>query len=248
VIPTYDSSASALGYNTAVKQTIFAVEDDSDIARLVRHHLEASGYGVRTFATTNGVIAEAEKQVPALFLLDIMVPGGDGLELCRRIRQTPSLAMTPVIFLTAKVSESDRVIGLELGADDYIPKPFSPRELVARVRAVLRRFERPLAPAIVKAGEIEIDSGGMTLTVRGQLTQTTATEFRLLEYLARHPGRVFTRDQLLDAVWRDTHYVTPRSVDVYVRRIREKIEENPDEPRYLKTVRGAGYRFEIPKS
>ena len=248
MIPTYDSPSPAVGYNTAVKQTIFAVEDDTDISRLVRHHLEASGYTVRAFATAAGVVAEAEKQAPALFLLDIMLPGGDGLELCRRIRQTSSLAMTPVIFLTAKTSESDRVIGLELGADDYIPKPFSPRELVARVRAVLRRFERPLAPAIVKAGDIEIDSGGMTLTVRGQLTQTTATEFRLLEYLARHPGRVFTRDQLLDAVWRDTHYVTPRSVDVYVRRIREKIEENPDEPRYLKTVRGAGYRFEIPKS
>ncbi len=248
VIPAYDSSASTVGYNTAVKQTIFAVEDDVDILRLVRHHLESAGYSVRTFPSTAGVINEAEKQVPSLFLLDIMVPGGDGLELCRRIRQTSSLAMIPVIFLTAKVSESDRVIGLEIGADDYIPKPFSPRELVARVRAVLRRFERPLTPSIVKAGDIEIDSGGMTLTVRGQLTQTTATEFRLLEYLARHPGRVFTRDQLLDAVWRDTHYVTPRSVDVYVRRIREKIEENPDEPRYLKTVRGAGYRFEIPKS
>ena len=146
-----------------MKQTIFAVEDDTDISRLVRHHLEAAGYGVRTFAATAGVIAEAEKQAPALFLLDIMVPGGDGLELCRRIRQTSALAMIPVIFLTAKTSESDRVIGLELGADDYIPKPFSPRELVARVRAVLRRFERPLAPAIVKAGDIEIDSGGMTL-------------------------------------------------------------------------------------
>ena len=237
-----------VGYNTAVKQTIFAVEDDTDISRLVAHHLEAAGYGVRTFAATAGVIAEAEKQVPALFLLDIMVPGGDGLELCRRIRQTPGLAMVPVIFLTAKTSEADRVMGLELGADDYVPKPFSPRELVARVRAVLRRFERPLAPLLVKAGDIEIDSSGMTLTVRGRLTQTTATEFRLLEYLARHPGRVFTRDQVLDAVWRDTHYVTPRSVDVYVRRIREKIEENPDEPRYLRTVRGAGYRFEIPKS
>jgi two-component system phosphate regulon response regulator PhoB len=244
---TYDSVPTALGYNTTVKQTIFAVEDDTDISRLVRYQLESAGYGVRTFTTTNGVIAEAEKQTPSLFLLDIMVPGGDGLELCRRIRQTSSLAMIPVIFLTAKVSESDKVIGLELGADDYIPKPFSPRELVARVRAVLRRFERPLAPALVKAGDIEIDSGGMTLTVRGNLTQTTATEFRLLEYMARHPGRVFTRDQLLDAVWRDTHYVTPRSVDVYVRRIREKIEENPDEPRYLKTVRGAGYRFEVPK-
>jgi DNA-binding response OmpR family regulator len=248
VIPTHDSPSPTLGYNTAVKQTIFAVEDDTDISRLVSHHLEAAGYGVRTFAATAGVIAEAEKQRPALFLLDIMVPGGDGLELCRRIRQSSALAMVPLILLTAKTSEADRVMGLELGADDYVSKPFSPRELVARVRAVLRRFERPLAPAIVKAGDIEIDSGAMTLTVRGKLTQTTATEFRLLEFLARHPSRVFTRDQLLDAVWRDTHYVTPRSVDVYVRRIREKIEENPDEPRYLRTVRGAGYRFEIPKS
>jgi two-component system phosphate regulon response regulator PhoB len=244
---TNDLSTATLGYNTAVKQTIFSVEDDADISRLVRFQLESAGYGVRTFTSANGVIAEAEKQLPSLFLLDIMLPGGDGLELCRRIRQTTLLAMVPIIFLTAKVSESDKIMGLELGADDYIAKPFSPRELVARVRAVLRRFERPLAPAIVKAGDIEIDSGGMTLTVRGNLTQTTATEFRLLEYLARHPGRVFTRDQLLDAVWRDTHYVTPRSVDVYVRRIREKIEENPDDPRYLKTVRGAGYRFEVPK-
>jgi two-component system phosphate regulon response regulator PhoB len=248
VIPANETASSSLGYNTAVKPTIFAVEDDADISRLVRHHLEAAGYGVRAFPGTTGVIAEAEKQLPSLFLLDIMLPGADGLDLCRRIRRTPALAMTPVIFLTAKATESDRVVGLELGADDYIPKPFSPRELVARVRAVLRRFERPLAPSIIKAGDIEIDSGGMTLTVRGNLTQTTATEFRLLEYLARHPGRVFTRDQLLDAVWRDTHYVTPRSVDVYVRRIREKIEENADDPRYLKTVRGAGYRFEIPKS
>jgi two-component system phosphate regulon response regulator PhoB len=241
------SANNSVGYNTAVKQTIFAVEDDTDISRLVRHHLEAAGYGVRSFPSAAGVIAEGEKQPPALFVLDIMLPGGDGLELCRRIRQTPALTMIPVIFLTAKTTESDKIIGLELGADDYIPKPFSPRELVARVRAVLRRFERPLAPAVVKAGDIEIDSGGMTLTVRGALTQTTATEFRLLEYMARHPGRVFTRDQLLDAVWRDTHYVTPRSVDVYVRRIREKVEANPDEPRYLKTVRGAGYRFEVPK-
>jgi two-component system phosphate regulon response regulator PhoB len=244
---THENQDSAVGYNAAVKQTIFAVEDDTDISRLVRHHLEGAGYAVRTFTSTADVVAEAEKQPPSLFLLDIMIPGGDGLELCRRIRQTAAISMVPVIFLTARISESDKVIGLELGADDYIPKPFSPRELVARIRAVLRRFERPLAPALVKAGDIEIDSGGMTLTVRGNVTQTTATEFRLLEYLARHPGRVFTRDQLLDAVWRDTHYVTPRSVDVYVRRIREKIEANPDEPRYLKTVRGAGYRFEVPK-
>jgi len=157
VIPTQESPSPTLGYNTAVKQTIFAVEDDADISRLVRHHLEAAGYAVRTFAATAGVVSEAEKQAPTLFLLDIMLPGSDGLELCKRIRQTPALAMIPVIFLTAKVSEADRVMGLELGADDYIPKPFSPREMVARVRAVLRRFERPLVPAIVKAGDIEID-------------------------------------------------------------------------------------------
>jgi len=231
----------------AFRPVIFVVEDDEDIARLISHNLQAAGFEVQSFVSGASVLTEAVREMPVLFLLDVMLPGTDGFELCRHIRQTPALSAIPIIFLTAKTTESDKVIGLELGADDYIPKPFSPRELVARVRAVLRRFERPLAPAMVKAGDIEIDSGGMTLMVRGVLTQTTATEFRLLEYLARHPGRVFTRDQLLDAVWRDTHYVTPRSVDVYVRRIREKIEANPDEPRYLKTVRGAGYRFEVPK-
>ena len=223
------------------------VEDDADIARLVRHHLEGAGYRTRVFATTLPVIAEAEKDLPAIFFLDVMVPGGDGFDLCRRIRGQRRLQTIPIIFLTAKTSEADRIMGLELGADDYISKPFSPRELVARVRAVLRRFERPLAPAVTKIGDIEIDSGAMTVTVRGGQITTTATEFRLLEYLARHPGRVFTRDQLLDAVWRDTAFVTPRSVDVYVRRIREKIEEDPEDPRYLRTLRGAGYRFEAAK-
>jgi DNA-binding response OmpR family regulator len=226
---------------------ILIVEDDADISRLMKHHLEAAGYEVRAYPSAFGVLAEAEKQAPAVFLLDIMIPGGDGLELCRRIRQNAALATIPVIFVTAKSSETDRVLGLELGADDYITKPFSPRELVARVKAVLRRFERPLSPQLLKAGDIEIDTGAMTLTVRGKKIATTATEFRLLDYLARHSGRVFTRDQLLDAVWRDTQFVTPRSVDVYVRRIREKIERDPESPRMLKTVRGAGYRFEAPR-
>lgn len=234
-------------YNVGVKAIIFVVEDDPDISRLVRHHLEADCFSVRLFSSGTGVLAEAERARPALFLLDIMVPGNDGLDLCRRIREHAGLAMTPVIFLTAKSSEADRVLGLDLGADDYIPKPFSPRELIARVKAVLRRFERPLSPTPIRIADIEIDPGAMVLSVRGRPVTTTATEFRLLDYFARHAGRVFTRDQLLDSVWRDTAFVTPRSVDVYVRRIREKIEPDPENPRYLKTVRGAGYRFEVPK-
>lgn len=230
-----------------MQPSIFVVEDEADIARLIRHHLESSGFTVRSFSSTQNVISEAEKQSPSLFLLDIMVPGGDGLGLCRRLRENAALGATPIIFLTAKAAESDRILGLELGGDDYITKPFSPRELIARVKAVLRRFERPLTKDVMKIGDLVIDAGAMILSVRGSQIGTTATEFRLLEYFASHPGRVFTRDQLLDAVWRDTSFVTPRSVDVYVRRIREKIEGDPENPRYLKTVRGAGYRFEVPK-
>jgi two-component system phosphate regulon response regulator PhoB len=230
-----------------VKPQIFLVEDDADITRLVRHHLETAGYMVRAYSAIGGVLADALKHRPALFLLDIMVPGGSGLALCEQVRASEILAPTPIIFLTAKTSETDRVLGFEVGADDYISKPFSPRELVARIKAVLRRFEPPLASAVRELGDVRIDTGAMTLTVRGSNVSTTATEFRLLDYFARHAGRVFTRDQLLDAVWRDTAFVTPRSVDVYVRRLREKIESNPEDPRYLKTVRGTGYRFEVPR-
>ena len=230
-----------------MSQTIFVLEDEADISRLVQYHLEASGYAVRPYAAIGNIVADAERQPPSLFLLDIMVPGGDGMDLCRRLRLNPLLSVVPIIFLTARAAENDRVHGLELGADDYITKPFATRELIARVKAVLRRFERPSAPSIVKFEEIEIDANAMQLRVHGELVTTTATEFRLLDYLARHPGRVFSRDHLLDAVWGDARFVTPRSVDVYVRRIREKIEEDAETPRYLKTMRGAGYRFEIPK-
>jgi two-component system phosphate regulon response regulator PhoB len=233
--------------HSGLSQTVFVLEDDTDIARLVQHHLEAAGFSPRIFHTPNNVISDAERQPPALFLLDIMVPGGDGLDVCRRLRSHPALSTIPIIFLTARAGENDRVLGLELGADDYITKPFATRELVARVKAVLRRFERPTTPSVISFEEVVIDANAMQLKVRGELTTTTATEFRLLDYLARHPGRVFSRDHLLDSVWGDARFVTPRSVDVYVRRIREKIEVDPENPRYLKTVRGAGYRFEIPK-
>ncbi len=240
--------SNPLDQSTNGKQKVFVVEDDLDIARLVRHHLESAGYKVRSYTSTAGVLSDAQKERPSLMLLDIMVPGGDGLDLCRRIRQSgTALAGTPIVFLTAKTAEADRILGLEMGADDYITKPFSPRELVARLKAVLRRCESPLVPMVISAGELEINADAMTLSVRGNAITTTATEFRLLHYLAQHAGRVFTRDQILDAVWRETTFVSPRSVDVYVRKLREKIEDDPERPRYLKTVRGTGYRFELPK-
>jgi DNA-binding response OmpR family regulator len=231
----------------ANRHRVYVVEDDEDICRLIQHNLEAAGYDVHSFVTGSSMMTQAMRERPSLFLLDVMLPGTDGFDLCRQIRQTEPLAKTPIIFLTAKSDESDRVKGLELGGDDYITKPFSPRELVARVRTVLRTIRETPPPEVIHIGDLEIDASSMTVRVETQTVLTTVREFRLLEYLAAHRGRVFTRDQLLDAVWKETAFVTPRSVDVYVRRLREKIESDPRHPRYLKTVRGIGYRLESPK-
>lgn len=229
------------------RSLIYVVEDDTDITRLLHHNLEAAGFAVRLFGDASNVLRSAQAELPALFLLDVMLPGTNGFDLCRQIRQSEGFCRTPIIFLTARTSEADKVRGLELGGDDYVSKPFSPRELLARVRAVLRHAEPP-KPGTLRLGTLEIDPSAMTVTVQGRPVLVTALEFRLLEYLAQHPGRVFTRDQLLDAVWRQDVYVTPRSVDVYVWRLREKIETNPEAPQYLKTVRGVGYRFDVPRS
>src|SRR5579863_2767936 len=227
---------------------IFVVEDEEDIARLIAHNLQAAGFDVQSFVSGASVVSEALREMPSLFLLDVMLPGADGFDLCRHIRQTATLSATPIIFLTAKTAEADRVKGLELGGDDYITKPFSPRELVARVRSVLRGVRQPAVTSeALRVGELEIDASSMTVQVQGRAILTTVREFRLLEYLASHLGRVLTRDQLLDAVLKETPFVTPRSIDVYVRRLREKIEPDPRHPRYLKTLRGIGYRFESPK-
>jgi DNA-binding response OmpR family regulator len=228
-------------------EPIFVVEDDYDICRLIEHNLRSAGYGVQSFLTGSSVLVEAMRARPRLFLLDVMLPGTDGFDLCRQIRQTESLARIPIIFLSARTCEADRVKGLELGGDDYITKPFSPRELLARVRAVLRSsLDATLSP-VLSFGELEIDPSSMTVTVGGRVVATTTREFVLLEYLASHRSRVFTRQQILDAIWKETAFVTPRSVDVYVRRLREKIEQDPSKPRYLKTLRGVGYRFEVPR-
>jgi DNA-binding response OmpR family regulator len=230
------------------RSLIFVVEDDGDIARLISHNLQAAGFDVQSFVSGSSLLSEALRQMPSLFLLDVMLPGADGFDLCRQIRQTPPLSSTPIIFLTAKTAEADRVKGLEMGGDDYITKPFSPRELVARVRTVLRGLRQPpVAPEVLRLGDLTIDSSSMTVQVQGKAVLTTVREFRLLEYLASHCGRVLTRDQLLDAVWKETPFVTPRSIDVYVRRLREKIEPDPRHPKYLRTLRGIGYRFESPR-
>jgi two-component system phosphate regulon response regulator PhoB len=232
----------------AARPLIFVVEDDADIARLISHNLQAAGFNVQNFMSGASVLTEAVSEKPALFLLDVMLPGTDGFELCRHIRHTPAFSVTPVIFLTAKTAEADRIKGLELGGDDYITKPFSPRELVARIRTVLRGLGRnPTAGGSIRVGDLEIDVYSMTVQVSGRNVLTTVREFRLLEYLATHRGRVLTRDQLLDAVWKETPFVTPRSIDVYIRRLREKIEADPRHPQYFKTLRGIGYRFEVPK-
>jgi DNA-binding response OmpR family regulator len=227
---------------------VFVVEDDEDIARLIAHNLLVAGFEPRGFISGKSVLTEALRETPSLFLLDVMLPGMDGFELCRQIRQTPALSVTPIIFLTARTSENEKLKGLELGGDDYITKPFSPRELIARVRSVLRGSRQEgQEPSVLRLGELEIDVSSMTVRARGNNVLTTVREFRLLEYLANHRGRVLTRDQLLDSVWRETPFVTPRSVDVYIRRLREKIEVDARHPQYLKTLRGIGYRFEVPR-
>jgi DNA-binding response OmpR family regulator len=226
-----------------MKQLIFVVEDETEVRELARQCLEEAGYVVRTFATTN-VIEEAAYEHPSLMLITMMMPDGNGLDLCRRIRENQTLARTPLVFLIPEVAEEHRALALESGADDCIVKPFSPRELVARVHAVLRCVAPANGRTRTEPADLVIDSLAMKLSVRGSEVPTTSLEFRLIEYLARHRGQVFTRDLLLDAVWGDMQFVTPRSVDACIRRIREKIEPDRTSPTYLKTIRGVGYRLD----
>jgi len=226
---------------------IFVVEDDPDVSRLVEFNLRAAGYDVSTFASGTPVLPSATILQPSLFLLDIMLPGMSGIDLCRQIRQHDQLSRTPVIFLSARTQEPDLLQAFDVGGDGYITKPFSPRELICRVRNILRTAVETPNPDVLHLGDLEIDAQSMTVRVAGRTVFTTVREFRLLEYLARHRGRVFTRDQLLDAVWKEGAFVTPRSIDVFIRRLRGKIEKDPRHPRYLRTLRGVGYRFEAQK-
>jgi two-component system, OmpR family, alkaline phosphatase synthesis response regulator PhoP len=224
---------------------ILVVEDDKDIVELVRYNLEKEGFQVVASADGTTGLAQIRKAPPDLLILDLMLPKLSGLEICKEIRKDVSLNRLPVLILTAKGEEADRVVGLELGADDYVTKPFSPRELVARVKALLRRSE-PISAGEkpIEIGQLRIDPAAYRVTRDGRAVTMSTLEFRLLYFLAARPNRVFTRDQLLDGVWGTDRFVTPRSVDVYVRRLREKIELDPQHPAYMKTIRGAGYLFE----
>ncbi|HKV28615.1 MAG TPA: response regulator transcription factor [Candidatus Acidoferrales bacterium] len=227
------------------RSRVLIIEDDKDIVELVRYNLEKDSFHVVACGDGVAGLAQIRKSSPHLLILDLMLPKLSGLEICKEIRRDEKLNRLPILMLTARGEEADRIVGLELGADDYVTKPFSPRELVARVKALLRRVNSPSEEAkLLEVGSLRVDPVSYRAQREGKALSLSTLEFRLLYYLASRPNRVFTRDQLLDAVWGSDRFVTPRSVDVYVRRLREKMEKNPEKPEYLKTVRGAGYIFE----
>lgn len=229
---------------------ILIVEDEADIAELVAYNLQREDFA--TFIALDGETAlkVIEEKNVDLILLDLMLPGIQGLEICRIIRNNPDKAHLPIIMLTAKSEEIDKVLGLEMGADDYVTKPFSVKELVARTKAGLRRAEQKENAAskadkstntIIKVGDLTIDKEHYSVTIEGRQVQLGVTEFKLLLYLAKRPKRIFNRNFLLDAIWGNDVYVEPRTVDVHIRRLRMKIEKDPHNPHYIKTMRGVGY-------
>jgi DNA-binding response OmpR family regulator len=224
---------------------VLVVDDDPNVREVVTRYLEREGYRVEQSADGADALKRALEEPPELVVLDLMLPSMDGLEVCRRLRME---APVPVIMLTARDEEGDRIAGLELGADDYVAKPFSPRELTARVKAVLRRTSGPLAPArpeepALLAGDVQVDTEAHVATVSGEPIALTVREYDLLVHLMRHPRRAFRREELLSEVW-GFEYGDASTVTVHVRRLREKIEKDPSDPRHICTVWGYGYRFE----
>jgi DNA-binding response OmpR family regulator len=218
---------------------ILVVDDEPKIVRLVRDYLEHGGFDVLVARDGREALMRARTERPDLVVLDLGLPGLDGLDVTRALRRDTSV---PLIMLTARDSETDKVLGLELGADDYLTKPFSPRELVARIRAVLRRHERDIAAEVIRVGELELDVPRLRAQVAGRAVALTATEFELLGVMARQPGRVFTRAQLLDAIHGQALESYERAIDAHIKNIRRKLEPDPRRPRFLLTVYGVGYR------
>jgi DNA-binding response OmpR family regulator len=220
------------------------VEDDPDIVELVTHYLARDGFQVEAVGDGRAALAQLRRAEPDLLILDLQLPGLDGLAICREIRSQPRTRDLPVIMLTARGDEADRIVGLELGADDYVVKPFSPRELVARIRAILRRVDRQAEPSDrIEVGGVSIDISRMRVEASGRNVELTPTEFQLLVALARQPGRIFTRSQLLDAIHGVAFESYERAIDAHVKNLRRKLEDDPGRPRYVLTVYGVGYRF-----
>lgn len=217
---------------------IVLIEDDRDLHSLIRYNLEKEGFAVAGLETGKGALDLLRRERPDLIILDIMLPHSDGLEICKSVRANPDLSHVPIIFLTARASETDRIVGLELGANDYIVKPFFVRELIARIKIHFRG--QPAASKILKSGDLELDRSRCRVHLAGQEVALTATEFRLLEYLMSRPGVVFSRDHLLDAVWGHDRAVTDRTVDVYILRLRQKLDGGES---FIRSVRGFGYSF-----
>jgi phosphate regulon transcriptional regulator PhoB len=225
-----------------MKATILVVDDEKDILELVSYNLQKEGFHIETSQNGEDALDKIRSDRFDLLILDLMLPGIQGMELCKVLKSENQTASIPIIMLTAKSEEFDKVLGLEMGADDYITKPFSPRELVARVNAVLRRTgEKPPEDILIKIGDLEINTSTYQIKKKGRMITLSATEFKLLLYLVQKKGRVFNRDMLLDAVWKDEAFVEPRTVDVHIRRLRSQIEDDPSNPLYIKTRRGLGY-------
>jgi phosphate regulon transcriptional regulator PhoB len=223
---------------------VLVVEDEKDIVELLRYHLEREGYQCLQAADGSTALRLTRQHRPDLLILDLMLPGLDGLEVCRQLRRDAATAHIPIIMLTAKAEEVDRIVGLEVGADDYVVKPFSPREVVARVKAILRRAQETPGPSVRRIGGLELDEGKHLVAVMGRSVELTAKEFGLLGALVRANGRVLNREQLLEAVWgySGAAEIESRTVDVHVRRLREKL--GPEAGRIV-TVKGVGYRFDV---
>lgn len=224
---------------------VLVVEDEADVAEMIRYNLGKEGYDVRLAATGTDALRQVKEAKPDVILLDIMVPQLNGWEICRRLKQDRETVAIPVIMVTGRAEEGDKVLGFEMGADDYVTKPFSPRELLARVRAVTRRG-RPTgqeAGPVLRAGDLEIDRERFEVKMKGRLVELTRKEFDLLATLIRTPGRVFGREELLDLVWGQDGFVEPRTVDVHVARLRAKFTAARAPLPAIETVRGVGYRF-----
>ena len=231
----------------AIAQKILVVEDEPDIRKLVNYNLVQERYKVLEAEDGEQALKIVQRDKPNLVILDLMLPGLSGLEICKLLRERPDTAKLPILMLTAKAGEADRVVGLEMGADDYLAKPFSPRELVARVRAILRRVNgaaNAAQPPTYDKGGLKIDFTTYEVFARGKIVKLTLKEFELLKFLVQNPNRVLNRDQLLDRVWGGDTFVTPRTVDVHIRRLRKAIEKDDSHPKWILTLRGVGYKFD----